>query len=53
VLTILHPLLSSTAINSTAVLSLPIRSAASLPFAVLALLVWIWRITRATSQEVF
>jgi len=51
VLTVLHPLLSATTINSTAVLSLPIRTAASLPFAVLALLVWMWRITRATSQE--
>lgn len=49
-LMVVHPVLSPTTLNSTAVLSLPVRSAASLPFAVLALLVWMWRLTRVRSQ---
>lgn len=36
--------------NSYAVFSLPIRTAASLPFAILALLAWTWRL-RAKNQE--
>jgi Glycosyltransferase family 87 len=38
------PLLAPAVFNSTSVLALPLRSAASLPFAVLALLAWTWRI---------
>lgn len=49
-LTLLSPFLSSASLNSTAVLSLPIRTAASLPFAVLALLVWTWRVTSRASK---
>jgi len=46
----LLPILSTSVLRSTAVLSLPIRTAASLPFAVLALLILIWRaIARKTA----
>lgn len=41
---LLHPILPQGLLDSSAFLSLPIRTAASLPFAVLALLVWTWRI---------
>lgn len=41
---VVHPWLSPS-------LSLPLRSAASLPFAVLALLAWTWRVNAVTSQE--
>lgn len=40
---------SLSAFNSYMIFSLPIRTAASLPFAVLALLVWTWRLS-VTSQ---
>lgn len=43
-LILLRPLLAPSIFNSTAIFALPIRSAASLPFAVLALLVWTRRI---------
>jgi hypothetical protein len=45
VLIVLRPWLAPAVFNSTAVFSLPIRTAASLPFAVLALLAWTWRIS--------
>jgi hypothetical protein len=44
VLILLRPLLAPAIFDSTAVFALPLRSAASLPFAVLALLAWTWRI---------
>jgi hypothetical protein len=50
-LILLRPLLAPSIFNSTAVFALPIRSAASLPFAVLALLAWMWRILIRTSIE--
>jgi hypothetical protein len=40
-----QPFLSPSTFDSAAVLSLPIRTAASLPFALLAVLAWTWRIT--------
>ncbi len=43
-LILLRPLLTPAIFNSTAVFALPIRSAASLPFAVLALLAWTLRV---------
>ena len=43
-LTLLHPWLTSANFYSTAVFSLPIRTAASLPFAVLVLLAWTVRL---------
>ena len=39
----LRPILSASIFHSTAVLSLPVRTAASLPFVVLALLALMWR----------
>lgn len=51
-LILLRPLLAPAIFDSTAVFALPIRSAASLPFAVLALLAWMWRIsTSSVSTE--
>lgn len=43
--------LASSTFNSTAIFSLPLRNAASLPFAVLVLLVWIWRVSAKQSPE--
>ena len=43
-LIVLRPLLSAAIFDSTPIFSLPIRSAASLPFAVLALLAWSWKL---------
>jgi hypothetical protein len=43
-LIVLRPLLAPAEFNSTAVFALPIRTAASLPFAVLALLAWAARL---------
>jgi len=40
----LRPVLSRALFDSTPVFSLPIRAAASLPFAVLALLAWAWKL---------
>lgn len=49
----LRPILSASIFHSTAVLSLPIRTAASLPFVMLALLILMWRaITRKTEATV-
>ena len=47
----LRPLLSPAIFDSTALFSLPIRSAASLPFAVLALLAWIRRVNPSPNPE--
>jgi hypothetical protein len=44
-------LLTPASFDSTAVLSLPLRSAASLPFAVLALLLWTWRSKTFADQD--
>jgi hypothetical protein len=49
-LLVLRPWLTQATFNSTAILSLPIRTAASLPFAVLALLAWLWRISPERNQ---
>lgn len=49
-LIVVHPWLSPATFNSTAILSLPIRTAASLPFVVLALLAWTLRINSARNQ---
>jgi hypothetical protein len=43
-LIVLRPLLSPEVFNSTAIFALPIRTAASLPFGVLALLAWMTRV---------
>jgi hypothetical protein len=48
-----RPLLPPSFFFSAAVFDLPIRSAASLPFAVLALLAWMWRISTRTSIKPF
>ena len=47
----MRPLLAPATFSSTAVLSLPLRSAASLPFAALALVAWTLRLTPATNPE--
>jgi hypothetical protein len=49
----LRPLIPTTYFATSAVLTLPIRTAASLPFAVLALLVYATRLTDDGSQELF
>lgn len=49
-LIVLRPWLSPELFNSTVVSSLPIRTAASLPFAVLALLAWSLRVNSAKNQ---
>ena len=51
-LILLHPWLADSTFNSTVILSLPLRSAASLPFVVLVLLAWMWRVTPKLSPEV-
>lgn len=50
-LIVLRPLIPSATFNSSAVLSLPLRTAASLPFAILALLAWTWRVSVSKSAE--
>jgi len=45
-LTLARPFVGRTILDSPMLLALPIRTAASLPFAVLALLVWNWRLNR-------
>jgi hypothetical protein len=50
-LILLRPLLAPATFDSTAVFSLPIRTAASLPFAVLALLAWTMRVNPARNPE--
>jgi len=50
-LIVLRPLLSPANFNSTAIFSLPIRTAASLPFALLALLAWTLRVNPVTNPE--
>ena len=49
-LIMLRPWIAPSIFNSSAVFSLPIRNAASLPFAVLALLAWMWRVTPQSSE---
>ena len=44
-LILVRPFLSPSIFDSAAVLALPIRTAASLPFALLAVLIWIWRVS--------
>jgi hypothetical protein len=44
----LRPILTASTFDSTALFSIPIRSAASLPFAVLALLAWSWKLNATT-----
>lgn len=50
-LVVLRPLLTPTVFDSTPVFSLPIRTAASLPFAVLALLFWMSRVRYGKNRE--
>jgi hypothetical protein len=50
-LILLRPFLAPGDFHSTAVLSLPLRTAASLPFAVLALLAWTLRLNPVMHQE--
>jgi hypothetical protein len=50
-LIVLRPWLAPVTFNSTAVFSLPIRTAASLPFALLALLAWTMRVSAVRNQE--
>jgi hypothetical protein len=50
-LIVLRPWLRPEVFDSTAVFSLPIRTAASLPFAVLALLAWLLRVNPVRNQE--
>ena len=50
-LLVLRPWLAPSIFNSNAILSLPLRNAASLPFAVLVLLMWMWRISSRRSQQ--
>ncbi len=51
-LILLRPVLAPADFNSTAIFSLPIRTAASLPFAVLALLAWTSRLRPARLNRV-
>ena len=50
-LILLRPWLAASVFNSSTILSLPLRNAASLPLMVLVLLVWIWRVTPTQSPE--
>ena len=50
-LILLRPWLASSIFNSTAILSLPLRNAASLPCAVLVLLGWMWRVSPRRNPE--
>lgn len=50
-LIVLRPIMPSSVFDSTAIFAIPIRNAASLPFAVLALLAWMWRVGVAHQQE--
>jgi hypothetical protein len=50
-LVVLRPLVSAAAFNSETMFALPLRSAASLPFAVLALLAWMWRVRDVQNSE--
>ena len=51
ILILLRPWLAPSIFNSAAILSLPIRTAASLPFAVLVLLVWMWQVSPRRNSE--
>jgi Glycosyltransferase family 87 len=50
-LILLRPWLAPSIFNSTAISSLPIRTAASLPFAVLVLIAWMWRVSPRRSSK--
>jgi Glycosyltransferase family 87 len=50
-LIVLRPIVSPSVFDSTAIFAIPIRNAASLPFAVLALLAWLGRVTVVHPQE--
>ena len=50
-LILLRPWLASPTFNSTAILALPLRNAASVPVAVLVLLGWMWRVSPKQSPE--
>jgi hypothetical protein len=50
-LIVLRPVLAPADFDSTAIFSLPIRTAASLPFAVLALLAWTMRVNPVRNPE--
>jgi hypothetical protein len=50
-LIVLQPWLAPATFNSTAIFSLPIRTAASLPFVVLILLIYAKRVNLAQNQE--
>jgi len=51
VLIVLRPWITPEVFNSTAFFSLPIRTAASLPFALLAMLAWLMRLNPVKNQE--
>jgi Glycosyltransferase family 87 len=51
-LVLVRPFVAQAIFDSPALLSLPIRTAASLPFAVLLLLVWNWRVNRPELKAV-
>lgn len=50
-LIVLRPIVPASVFDSAAIFAIPIRNAASLPFAVLALLAWLWRVNVAYPQE--
>lgn len=50
-LILLRPWLAPSTFNSGAILSLPLRNAASLPLIVLVLVVWMWRVTPTQSRK--
>lgn len=50
-LILLRPWLAWSTFNSNPILSLPLRNAASLPFMVLVLLVWMWRVNPKRTSE--
>ena len=51
VLVALHPWIAPASFQSILAISVPFRAAGSLPFAVLALLAWTWRVKSPTYQE--
>lgn len=50
-LLVLQPLFGRGALNSSQILSAPLRTSASLPFVVLVLLVWMWRLNAGRIEE--
>ena len=45
-----RPFITASIFDSPAILALPIRTAASLPFALLAVLLWTWRVSRSQNR---